>query len=273
MNTEEKYYVYVWYIVNPFEVFYVGKGSGKRVTDVRSRNKFFKSMYETHECAYRIVVDHLTEAMAFEIEKIMIAYIREKYPKYRLTNICDGGEGVSGWIADEVYRENMRIRNLGVGNPNYHNWWSEERKQALPKKIKESGSRKRELNAHAKPVMCVETGKVYQCIADAMDEYGINTHGSITVALKNPTRTAGGCHWVTGDMIVKLSEAAARTAYLQQYQKIPHNATRIQCIESNELIYGFKTLADKLGISKYTVTQALRNTGKFVHSDRTYILL
>ena len=43
--------------------------------------------------------------------------------------------------------------------------------------------------------MCIETGEVFDCIKYAREKYQIKSEGSMTVALKYPTRTAGGLHW------------------------------------------------------------------------------
>ena len=222
-SQEAKYYVYIWYIVSPFEIFYVGKGSGNRATQLKGRNKFFMDMYNTHECKPMIVVDGLTEETAFDMERIVIEHIRTHYPQYRLTNICDGGEGASGWIATPEYRENMRQKNLGEGNPNYHNWWPEERKVALSRKLKESGDRKGERNSRAKPIMCVETGIIYPYIAEALRACHIKDHSNMSAALKSPRRTAGGYHWVVGSMIEKLTTPEARQEYLETHRKKPWN--------------------------------------------------
>ena len=47
--------------------------------------------------------------------------------------------------------------------------------------------------------MCVETGVIYDTIKEAMIEYNVKYPASFTVALKHPTRTAGGKHWVLVD--------------------------------------------------------------------------
>lgn len=41
-------------------------------------------------------------------------------------------------------------------------------------------------------VMCVETGQVFDCISNAKKWLGV---GDIGVALRHPSRTAGGYHW------------------------------------------------------------------------------
>ena len=94
-----EYYVYEWFIKDTNEVFYVGKGKGKRYKETKNRNKFFKDMYKTHSCDVRKVFEGLTEKEAFSQEVALIAYYREN-TTFRLTNQTDGGEGSSGWCPD-----------------------------------------------------------------------------------------------------------------------------------------------------------------------------
>lgn len=63
------FYVYEWFIVDTGEVFYVGKGSGKRATSMKDRNYLFKEIRRNHDCDYRIVARFDDEAAAFNCEK------------------------------------------------------------------------------------------------------------------------------------------------------------------------------------------------------------
>lgn len=166
----KEYYVYEWYVIETDEVFYIGKGKNKRAENIQNRNKFFKDMYNSHNCNFRIKIDNLTEEEAFKYEKLLIEYYREYYPQYRLTNQTDGGEGVSGWhpskeikerISKSVkeiwenddYRNKMiKLRNekdsvyqseefrkkisklvKGENNPNYGHYWTNEMKEKARK--------------------------------------------------------------------------------------------------------------------------------------------
>jgi len=190
----KKYYVYVWYIEETGEVFYVGKGSKDRCKSPKGRNKFFTNIYETHSCNYFLAFDKLTEKEAFQKEVETIAYYRENYPQFRLTNQTDGGEGVSGWIAPQEYREYFRIKNTGESNPNYGNFWTEEQKRNLSNQRK--GMYSRERNPRAKRVMCIETGEIFLCILDAAEKYSIKSSSSVSMALNKKNKTAASLHWV-----------------------------------------------------------------------------
>lgn len=53
--SENKYYVYEYFIKPTDEIFYVGKGCGDRYKTTKGRNKFFSDMYNSHECGVRII--------------------------------------------------------------------------------------------------------------------------------------------------------------------------------------------------------------------------
>lgn len=65
-----KYYVYIWFLVDSEEVFYVGKGSGNRVTSMKDRNRHFKNIRNKCNCDYRIVkyFDNEDEAYDYELK-------------------------------------------------------------------------------------------------------------------------------------------------------------------------------------------------------------
>lgn len=225
------YYIYEWYIVPTNEVFYVGKGKGKRYLQVHHRNKFFTDIYNSHKCDVRIIKDNLTEDEAFELEKYWIKHYRE-CTNFRLTNMTDGGDGISGYHPPEEVRieigtaaknrwenekwrdEIIRRRHLpestyqsqefknkisslvaGEKNPNYHHYWTQEQKDYMSNLVKSDGRYVRGKNPKAKRIKCVETNEEFDCIKDACDKYNIKYPASITVCLQNKNRTAKGLHF------------------------------------------------------------------------------
>lgn len=50
-------------------------------------------------------------------------------------------------------------------------------------------------STHAKKVIRVEDGKVFNCVLDAAHDTGVKCAGNISLCLKNRNRTAGGYHW------------------------------------------------------------------------------
>ena len=78
---ENKFYVYEWYIVSTNEVFYVGKGTGKRVTSAKSRCNLFEKIKSTYDTNYRIVFNDLSEEQALELEarQMLIRRLENNY--------------------------------------------------------------------------------------------------------------------------------------------------------------------------------------------------
>lgn len=66
----KKYYVYIWFLVDTNEVFYVGKGSGNRVTSMKNRNRHFCNIRKKCKCDYKIVeyFDNEDEAYDYEMK-------------------------------------------------------------------------------------------------------------------------------------------------------------------------------------------------------------
>ena len=56
---------------------------------------------------------------------------------------------------------------------------------------------KEPIRARVKPVICHETGAIYDSITAAAAALNLKNHSIISVALNNPNRTAGGYHWST----------------------------------------------------------------------------
>lgn len=280
-----EFYVYEWFIVGTNEVFYVGKGKNNRYKQLK-KNKFFMDMYNAHECDVRIICDNLTENEAFEKEKEIIAYYRNN-TEYRLTNVTDGGEGVSGWIpSDELkqrqsviskerwqndeFKERMiAIRNdensvyqskefrnkisqivQGTNNPNYGNTWNEEQRKHLSKIRKEMGLAKGINNPTATSIICLETGEVFNLISEAQEQYGVKTISSFSIALKNRQKTAGNMHWLKFEerLLNEDIRFYELLISLSESQKFPIVCVQTRKIYNNRKIF----LQDKnIGIKKF----------------------
>jgi hypothetical protein len=94
---ENKYYIY--FHINPLnnEIFYVGKGHGKRAFDKKNRNRFWKFYTKKYNYIIDIIEDNLSEEQAFEREIFYINKIgRRDLGDGPLVNLTNGGEGPSG---------------------------------------------------------------------------------------------------------------------------------------------------------------------------------
>ena len=107
------YYVYLHKKKTTGEVFYVGKGSGKRAWSAFGRNSFWKRVAEKHGWVVEIVQDNLQDWYAFELEKDLISYYgRRDLGDGNLTNMSDGGDGPSRLNPEIVKRISESLSGL-----------------------------------------------------------------------------------------------------------------------------------------------------------------
>lgn len=110
---DKKYYVYAWFIKNTNDIFYVGKGNGKRCkARKRKDNPKFTEIVCNNDCDYKIIKDGLTESEAFSLEIETIAYYRSIGAP--LINILDGGKNpplLKGIPKSEKWKEKVRKSN------------------------------------------------------------------------------------------------------------------------------------------------------------------
>lgn len=157
-------------------VAYVGKGFGARAWDKTSRGRHWHFSFKKHGFDVEVVQDGLAEWYALDLEVALIA----KYGRANLANMTDGGDGVSGYVFTDADKAKMRARTLArYDDPAEREAMSREVKARyqndpglrarMGKKVVEawndpnSGMRNRQ-----KPVICVETGRLFQSGAEAM---------------------------------------------------------------------------------------------------------
>ena len=96
------FYVYEWFIKNTGEIFYVGKGCGKRYL-VRNRNEIFNKIIKENECDVRIVAYFEKESDAFDFEEKRIKELKSK--NLAKANKDFGGNGGVAYVwTDEMKR-------------------------------------------------------------------------------------------------------------------------------------------------------------------------
>lgn len=307
MDNERLYYVYIWYFTETNEVFYVGKGKGRRYKQVSGRNKFFTDMYTSHNCNVKKIYENLTEAEAFQKEQETIKWYKEN-TNFRLTNQTDGGEGSTGWIAPEEFKkkqsdihkaqwqdEEFKARMIeirtdengpykskefrekisqlvqGENNPNYNHCWTEEMKESLRQKQKENDLYNDETNPNAKKIICVETGEVFDCIKFAIEKYNIKDHSNMSAALKHPIRTAGGCHWV--DYSDDFLSNEYRLNYLIDVCLLNSRVIPVICIEDQMVFANATALAKHLSVTETYIRYHLNKEGIVIYDNKSYIKL
>ena len=71
-----EFYIYEWYFNNTGNVFYVGKGKGRRYRDEKGRNQKFTRYISKCDCSVRKVYENLTEKDAYAKEIELIAFYK-----------------------------------------------------------------------------------------------------------------------------------------------------------------------------------------------------
>lgn len=109
------YYVYVHRKADTGEVFYVGKGFGRRAFRKSSRSVFWNKIVEKHGYTIEFIQTGIQEWYAFELEAELIAYYgrRDIDEEGTLCNLSDGGEGNSGMIRTEQFKKNLSNARKG----------------------------------------------------------------------------------------------------------------------------------------------------------------
>ena len=85
------YYTYAHIRLDTNAIFYIGKGIGRRLNRKDNRNKHWKHIAEKHGFKAIKLSEWDNEIEAFNHEKVLIAYLRNK--DIKLVNVTDGGDG------------------------------------------------------------------------------------------------------------------------------------------------------------------------------------
>jgi hypothetical protein len=99
------YYIYAHTRNDTNELFYVGKGKGKRCHSKKGRNEYWHRVAEKHGYQIKIVVDNLDEELAFLAEAECIDLYKRL--GYKLVNMTNGGEGASGYQHTKKHKAKM----------------------------------------------------------------------------------------------------------------------------------------------------------------------
>lgn len=203
---ETKFYVYEWFIVETGEIFYVGKGTGNRVTSMKDRNAYFKNIRTKYKCDYRILryFDNEEDAYNFELERGLelkksgqarACYVLGNYQRYISPETLKKMKPTQfkkkaipwnkGVKMNDEFRQKCRERTLGTTQSDET---KHKRSQALMNHTVSESARNRIAKARMKVISVknLETGelKIYENIQSLAKELGVTQS-----ALCRPLRT------------------------------------------------------------------------------------
>lgn len=128
----KEYYVYIHYLVDNKEIFYVGKGTGKRAWSKNSRSLEWK---EKTKNPYRVLIikTFSSEEEAFQEEIRLIDFFKND-PNFNLVNKQPGGKGGNNWdcLSEEQKAKEIKRRKQ---------WWADRTEEERRKISKERSLR------------------------------------------------------------------------------------------------------------------------------------
>lgn len=99
-------YVYAHFRASTKTCFYIGKGSGDRITTKDNRNFIWHRTVDKHGFIAVKLKEFATDEEAYEFEKKTIGVYRKC--GHKLVNLTDGGKGPSGYHFTDEIRAKMR---------------------------------------------------------------------------------------------------------------------------------------------------------------------
>lgn len=102
-----RFYVYAHRRLDTGKIFYIGKGTGRRVLSKSGRSTLWTRIAVKHGYRTEILITGLTEDQAFTMERYFIA----KTPM--LCNHTNGGEGISGYQHTQATKDALSFAHAG----------------------------------------------------------------------------------------------------------------------------------------------------------------
>jgi hypothetical protein len=144
------------------------------------------SKYGWDTCKWRYLITNASKEDAFKLEKFFIKQFQTQ-DREKGYNICAGGRGGSGYPVSLQTRQKLSIINKG-------------KKLSLETRAKMRGRCGpkpwlRGFPGPRKPVICMETGDIYDSAMNAAKDMGMSHGSKISAACVGKRLTAAGYHW------------------------------------------------------------------------------
>ena len=111
------FYVYQHLKADTGEIFYVGKGMGRRAHDSYHRSKYWKNIVDKHGVIVEFLKKNITEPESLELEIATIEKYRQQ--GLEIINMTDGGDGTTGYSHTDEHKQTMSVALSGENNPRY----------------------------------------------------------------------------------------------------------------------------------------------------------
>jgi hypothetical protein len=184
------------------EVFYIGKGRPRRMTDKTNRNKHWNNIVLKNDYKSDVIAGNLSEDEALNFEALLIDKL--KSAGLKLCNLAKGGKSSAGWKMSDESKAKVSASKKG------HKWtaeqkanlslvrkgrvFSEETRLKISLANKGTKPSQSAIDAIARKVLCVETGITYPSIKKASELLNISA-GNIGSCCRGNRHTTGGFHW------------------------------------------------------------------------------
>jgi len=106
--SENNAYVYGHYKADTGELFYIGKGIGKRAWEKRRRNDHWNNTVNKHGYIVKILHENLSEEEAFNKERELI----EEVGLQNLANMVEGGRGFTKEFSENLWKNPKFLKKM-----------------------------------------------------------------------------------------------------------------------------------------------------------------
>lgn len=166
------------------QIIYVGMGLPYRAYDFKGRNSYWKRLHSKYEISVEIYKSGLSRDSAFQLEMELISKLKPP------CNFTKGGDGGNVWESlTSEHQERIRLNNRLSQSGSNHSQYGKQKSESTKCKIRQAKS---DLFV---PVKCVETGILFESIAEASRQTGVAPY-YIKRIIKGRRKSAYGLSFV-----------------------------------------------------------------------------